>query len=136
MPIHVRVLSAADYSAWVAGEEEDRRQGRRPGQRSSRSTNSSPAARRSTQPTARPATSPLAARAPARSNRSTARRWCSTATQGQIAVVLNGRNNGAIPSWKHFSDTEIAAVITYTKNNWSNKTGQVVQPAAVVAARQ
>ncbi len=54
----------------------------------------------------------------------------------QIAVVLQGRLNGAMPSWKQLSDTEIAAVITYTKNNWSNKTGQVVQPADVVAARK
>jgi cytochrome c oxidase subunit 2 len=54
----------------------------------------------------------------------------------QITVVLNGRNNGAMPSWKQLSDTEIAAVITYTKNNWSNKTDQIVQPAEVVAARK
>jgi cytochrome c oxidase subunit II len=54
----------------------------------------------------------------------------------QIAVLLNGQNNGAMPAWKQLSDTEIAAVITYTKNNWSNKTGQVVQPADVVAARK
>jgi cytochrome c oxidase subunit 2 len=26
-------------------------------------------------------------------------------------------------------------VITYTKNNWSNKTGQIVQPAEILAAR-
>ncbi|MDM4767589.1 cytochrome c oxidase subunit II [Pelomonas sp. SE-A7] len=54
----------------------------------------------------------------------------------QVAVVLNGQANGAMPSWKQLSDTEIAAVITYTKNSWSNKTGQVVQPAEVVAARK
>jgi cytochrome c oxidase subunit 2 len=54
----------------------------------------------------------------------------------QIAVLLNGQNNGAMPSWKALSDTELAAVITYTKNNWSNKTGQIVQPADVVAARK
>jgi cytochrome c oxidase subunit 2 len=54
----------------------------------------------------------------------------------QVGVLLNGQNNGAMPSWKQLSDTEIAAVITYTKNNWSNKTGQVVQPAEVVAARK
>jgi cytochrome c oxidase subunit 2 len=52
----------------------------------------------------------------------------------QIAVLLNGQNN-IMPSWKQLSDTEIAAVITYTKNNWSNKTGQLVQPSEVVAAR-
>jgi cytochrome c oxidase subunit 2 len=54
----------------------------------------------------------------------------------QIHVVLNGQNNGAMPSWKQLSDTELAAVITYTKNNWSNKTGQIVQPSEVLAARK
>ncbi|MFY7864965.1 cytochrome c oxidase subunit II [Roseateles sp.] len=54
----------------------------------------------------------------------------------QIAVMLNGQNNGAMPAWKQLSDTEIAAVISYTKNSWSNKTGQVVQPAEIVAARK
>ncbi|RZL01659.1 MAG: cytochrome c oxidase subunit II [Rubrivivax sp.] len=53
----------------------------------------------------------------------------------EIKVVLNGQNN-IMPSWKQLSDTEIAAVITYTKNHWSNKTGQVVQPAEVRTARQ
>jgi cytochrome c oxidase subunit 1 len=49
----------------------------------------------------------------------------------QIAVLLNGANNGAMPAWKTLSDTDLAAVITYTKNNWSNKTGQLVQPSEV-----
>jgi cytochrome c oxidase subunit II len=54
----------------------------------------------------------------------------------QIMVLLNGQNNGAMPSWKALSDTDIAAVISYTKNNWSNKTGQLVQPADVLALRK
>ena len=54
----------------------------------------------------------------------------------QIAVLLNGQNNGAMPAWKQLSDTEIAAVITYTKNAWSNRTEQIVQPADIVAARK
>jgi cytochrome c oxidase subunit II len=54
----------------------------------------------------------------------------------QIAILLNGQNNGAMPAWKQLSDTEIAAVITFTKNNWSNKTGQIVQPADIKAARK
>jgi cytochrome c oxidase subunit 2 len=53
----------------------------------------------------------------------------------EIKVLLNGQNNLAMPSWKQLSDTDIAAVISYTKNSWSNKTGQVVQPAEVKAAR-
>ncbi|MCM5678761.1 cytochrome c oxidase subunit II [Schlegelella sp. S2-27] len=54
----------------------------------------------------------------------------------QLRIVLHGAANGAMPPWKQLSDTEIAAVITYTKNAWSNKTGQIVQPSEVVAARQ
>ena len=53
----------------------------------------------------------------------------------QIKVLLNGQNNGAMPAWKQLSDTDIAAVISYTKNNWSNKTGQLVQPAEIKASR-
>lgn len=51
----------------------------------------------------------------------------------EIHIVLNGR--GAMPAWKQLSDTDIAAVISYTKNTWTNKTGQVVQPAEVLAQR-
>ncbi len=54
----------------------------------------------------------------------------------QIAILLKGQNNGAMPAWKQLSDTEIAAVISFTKNNWSNKTGQLVQPAEITAARK
>ncbi|MDF3037062.1 MAG: coxB, partial [Paucimonas sp.] len=44
----------------------------------------------------------------------------------QIDVLLNGQKTGkypsAMPPWKGvLSDTEIAAVITYTRNTWSNK---------------
>jgi cytochrome c oxidase subunit 2 len=53
----------------------------------------------------------------------------------EIHVLLNGQNNNSMPAWKQLSDTDIAAVISYTKNNWSNKTGQLVQPAEVKAAR-
>ncbi|MCA1324175.1 cytochrome c oxidase subunit II [Herbaspirillum sp. alder98] len=54
----------------------------------------------------------------------------------QINVVLNGKN--AMPPWKGvLNDTEIAAVITYTRNSWSNKAQEnIVQPAEVVASRK
>lgn len=54
----------------------------------------------------------------------------------QIHIVLHGKNG--MPSWKGtLSDTEIAAVITYTRNNWSNKSAEnIVQPAEVLAARK
>ncbi len=53
----------------------------------------------------------------------------------QIKVVLNGRKG--MPPFKQLSDTELAAVITYTRNNWSNKAQEnIVQPAEVLAARK
>ncbi len=54
----------------------------------------------------------------------------------QINILLNGKN--AMPAWKGvLSDTEIAAVITYTRNNWSNHAAEnIVQPAEVLAARK
>jgi cytochrome c oxidase subunit 2 len=57
-------------------------------------------------------------------------------TPRQIQILLNGAGGGAMPPWKQLSDTELAAVTTYTKNAWSNKTGQLVQPADFVAARK
>jgi cytochrome c oxidase subunit II len=57
----------------------------------------------------------------------------------QIAVLLNGQGNGKMPAWKALSDTEIAAVITYTRNAWGNAgkgADPLVQPADVKAARK
>ncbi|MFY7854595.1 MAG: cytochrome c oxidase subunit II [Rubrivivax sp.] len=53
-----------------------------------------------------------------------------------IQILLNGAAGGAMPAWKQLSDTEIAAVITYSKNAWSNQTGKLVQPAEILAARK
>lgn len=53
----------------------------------------------------------------------------------QLDIVLHGAANGAMPSWKALTDTEIAAVVTFTKNAWSNQTGALVQPAQVAQAR-
>ena len=39
-------------------------------------------------------------------------------------------------SFKQLSDTELAAVLTYTRNAWSNKAeDNIVQPKEVLAAR-
>jgi cytochrome c oxidase subunit 2 len=54
----------------------------------------------------------------------------------QIALVLNGKPGTAMASWKQLSDTDLAAVITYTRNSWGNHTGQAIQPANIKTARQ
>ena len=56
-------------------------------------------------------------------------------------VGRHGTKSGKFPSemhaWKQLSDTDSAAVITFTRNSWSNKaTENIVQPAEVVAARK
>ena len=60
--------------------------------------------------------------------------------EAQINAVLNGivkdGKPTAMASFKHLSDTDIAAVITYTRNSWANKVGDKVQPGDVKAARK
>ena len=58
----------------------------------------------------------------------------------QIKTELNGViKNGqptAMVGWKSIlSDSDIAAVITYTRNSWGNHTGEAIQPAEVKAGR-
>ena len=54
----------------------------------------------------------------------------------QIALVLNGKPGTAMAAFgKQLNDTELAAVITYTRNAWGNKAGEV-QPAEVKSLRK
>jgi len=136
MPIHVKVLSAAAYTAWVDGEKKKlAAKADDPSKvwelpallaRGEKVYNANCAACHKADGKGAGPIKPLDG-SPVVLNDDKLK---------QVAVLLNGQNNGAMPSWKQLGDTDIAAVITYTKNNWSNKTGQVVQPAEVVAARK
>jgi cytochrome c oxidase subunit 2 len=58
----------------------------------------------------------------------------------QIKTVLNGVTKNGQPTamvpWRNtLSDLDIAAVITYTRNSWSNHTGEAIQPLEVKADR-
>ena len=136
MPIHVKVLSQADYSAWVDGKRKE-------------------AAAKADDPNKVWTLADLQARGAQVYAANCAVCHLPTGKGGgpikpldaspvvtdpdklkQVHVVLNGQNNGAMPAWKQLSDTEIAAVVTYTKNHWSNATGQIVQPAEVAAQRK
>jgi cytochrome c oxidase subunit II len=135
MPIHVKVLSQADYAKWVDGKmkemaalADDPNKVWKLDELVARGEKvyaaNCAACHRPT------------ARAPARSRRWTAARSCSTTRGADQRSCSTAPANGAMPAWKHLSDTEIAAVITYTKNAWGNKTGKLVQPAEIVAARK
>ena len=133
MPIHVKVLSAADYSAWVGGEmKKVAAKADDPAkvwtlddiaQRGEKVYASNCAACHQANGKGGGPILPLDGSALVQ----------DADKSKQIHVLLNGRNG--MPSWKQLSDTDIAAVISYTKNNWSNKTGQLVQPAEVLAQR-
>ena len=136
MPIHVKVLSAEDYTKWVDGEK-----------KKMAAAADDPSKVWNLADLVKRGESVYAANCAACHQASgkgagpikplDGSALVLDADKGkQIAVLLNGQNNGAMPAWKQLSDTEIAAVITYTKNNWSNKTEQVVQPADIVAARK
>ncbi len=54
----------------------------------------------------------------------------------QFDIVMNGKAGTEMQAWApQLSDRELAAVITYERNTWSNATGDVVQPRTIYAAR-
>jgi cytochrome c oxidase subunit 2 len=57
------------------------------------------------------------------------------AKAAQIALVLEGKQGTAMASFARLTDSELAAVITYTRMAWGNKAGEV-QPSEVKAARK
>ena len=135
MPIHVKVVSAADYTAWVGGEmKKMAAKLDDPNKvwtlddilkRGEKVYASNCAACHQANGKGAGPIKPLDGSAIVR----------DADHALQIQKVLHGAANGAMPSWKQLSDTDLAAVITYTKNAWSNKTGQLVQPAEIVAQR-
>jgi len=59
----------------------------------------------------------------------------------QIDTVLNGVVKGGqqtamVAFGKQLNNLDLAAVITFTRNNWGNKTGEIVQPADIKARRK
>jgi cytochrome c oxidase subunit II len=53
-----------------------------------------------------------------------------------LDIVLKGKPGTAMASYAaQLSDTEIAAVVAYERNAWTNKLGEVIQPAEVKALR-
>jgi cytochrome c oxidase subunit II len=55
-----------------------------------------------------------------------------------LDIVVNGsKKNPAMVAWKNqLSDLEIASVVTYERNSFGNKTGDLVQPKDVAALRK
>lgn len=57
--------------------------------------------------------------------------------EGHLNIVFNGKPGSAMAAFgKQLSDSEIAAVVTYQRNAWGNKVGDLVQPGEVRALRK
>ena len=52
-----------------------------------------------------------------------------------IDIVMNGKAGTAMAAFAQLADQDIAAVVTYERNAWDNKVGDLVQPAAIKALR-
>lgn len=48
-----------------------------------------------------------------------------------IDIVVKGKPGTGMTPFGHLSDVDIAAVVTYERNAWSNETGDVVQPSEI-----
>ncbi len=56
--------------------------------------------------------------------------------EAHIALVLNGVPGTAMAAFAGtLSDADVAAVVTYQRNAWNNKMGDLAQPAEIAAAR-
>jgi cytochrome c oxidase subunit 2 len=60
----------------------------------------------------------------------------SSELAAHINIVLNGKTGTSMQAFgKQLTLQEIAAVITYERNAWGNNTGDLVQAAAIHAAK-
>lgn len=56
--------------------------------------------------------------------------------EGHLDIVIKGKPGSAMAAFgAQLSDTDIAAVVAYERNAWTNKLGEVIQPAEVKARR-
>ena len=55
---------------------------------------------------------------------------------GHMAIVLHGKPGTAMASFARLADADLAAIITFERNSWGNKTGEAIQPAEIAAARK
>ena len=53
-----------------------------------------------------------------------------------INIVMNGKTGTAMAAFKHLSDVQIAAVVTYERNSWGNAAGDLVQPSEINQLRK
>ena len=137
MPIVVKVVSAADYTAWVgeqkkkiAAAADDPTKTYTLDELKARGekvyASNCVACHQATGKGAPPAFPPL-----------DGSKIATGPKADHLNIVINGKPNTAMAAFgKQLSDTDIAAVVTYERNAWSNKTGEVIQPAEIKPLRK
>jgi cytochrome c oxidase subunit 2 len=136
MPIVVEVMSADDYTKWVAQFKEKAAKSAAADTRALSTQDLMQRGAKIYQDTcvachgAKGEGSP-AIKAPALAGSKTA----TGPKEAHIDTVLQGRANTAMQSFKALGNADLAAVITYERNSWGNKGGEV-QPAEVAAHRK
>lgn len=136
MPIVVRVVSAEDYTQWVAQYKEKAEKSAAGDtrnlstqelmQRGEKVYAGNCVACHQAQGQGTPAM-----KAPALAGSKVA----TGPKEAHIDTVLQGKANTAMQSFKALGNADLAAVITYERNSWGNKGGEV-QPAEVAARRK
>ena len=137
MPIVVRVVSAADYTAWVDGEKKkiaaaaddpskvwtlDDLKARGEKVYAANCVACHQATGKGMPPAFPPLDGSKIATGP---------------KADHLSIVINGKTGTAMAAFgKQLNDTEIAAVVTYERNAWGNKTGEAIQPAEIKALRK
>jgi len=134
MPVVVRVVSAEEYTKWVAEFKQKSAEAAADDtrtfpvqelmQRGEKVYAANCAACHQADGRGTPAFPPLAGS-----------KTASGPKEGHIDTVLNGRPSTAMQSFKQLGNADLAAVITYERNSWGNKAGEV-QPAEIQARRK
>jgi len=137
MPIVVRVVSAPEYTKWVEGQKKSMAAAADDPNKQWDAKELAARGEKVYASTCVACHGPAGQGSPAMKAPALAgNKFVTGAEPGPIDTVLNGRPNTAMQAFKQqFSDTDIAAVITYARNSWGNKASDV-QPAEVKARRK
>ncbi|NQD36910.1 cytochrome c oxidase subunit II [Permianibacter sp. IMCC34836] len=138
MPIVVRAVEPAEFDAWVAQKQEEKRIAAEDAAKAAASSftmeqlmadgekNYLARCAACHQPTGQglPPTFPALAGS----------KIATGPVAGHLNIVINGKAGTAMQAFgAQLTDVEIASIITYERNAWGNNTGELVQPADVAA---
>lgn len=138
MPIVVRAVEPAEFDAWVAQKQEEKRIAEAEAAKAAASsfTLEQLMAEGEKAYVAKCAAChmPNGAGLPPTFPALAGSKIATTDMQAHLNIVINGKAGTAMQAFgAQLTDVELAAIITYERNAWGNNTGELVQPADVAA---